>query len=238
MDKTGSTERFRNIHEGSKCFVLGAGTSLTNLDLTGIHQYPVICVNSSIILMPWNEPGDPLRRLWLSTDVLVMQWDYFWSKVVKFECTRIVRNSWSRMADRIKQVHVDYFIPRRTGGYKEPDWSECGLIGSSSILGSIDLSILMGCKKIFLLGVDHRMTGGHSHFWQLLPKEEWPQREGKPSNFSPCQRQQSRVFKSNFKTFDLLDKYAKGRNAQIFNCSPISEVASFEKMSLEDAIRG
>lgn len=229
------TEQFRNIHDGNKCFVCGAGITIGIQDLAGIHEYPVICVNSSVILMPWEEPGDERKRFWVSTDALCMQWDYFWNKVMRWEMTRIVRNSWSRNSSELKGSQINYYVPRRmTGDIKRKDK---GLMAGSSILSATDLALLMGCKKVFLLGVDHRNVNGHSHFWQLWPKKERPRREGKDGNYMPCQRQQGRVFKSNFRNFGVLDRYAKTIGAKIYNCSTVSEVKTFEYMSLEDALK-
>jgi len=234
IQNTSDTEQFRDIHIGNKCFVCGAGVSIGVVNLAGIHEYPVICVNSSVMLMPWQEPGDIQKRFWISTDVLCLQWSYFWDKVLRWEMTRIVRNSWSRNAHEFKGVKINYYIPRRTTEIKQ---AEEGLMGGSSILSAIDLALLMGNKKIFLLGVDHRNVNGNSHFWQLWPKKERPLRQGKPGNYMPCQRQQARVFKSNFRSFDILASYSKSIGATIFNCSSLSEVKSFEYMSLEEALK-
>lgn len=235
IHRMSDTEQFRGINAGNKCFVCGAGVSIGTQDLTGIHEYPVICVNSSVMLMPWGEPGDVQKRFWVSTDALCMQWDYFWSKVMRWEMTKVVRNSWARNAKEFKGAKMNYYLPRRASGdLKSKDQ---GLMGGSSILSAIDLALLMGSKKVFLLGVDHRNVNGNSHFWQLWPKKERPLRQGKPGNYAPCQRQQGRVFKSNFRNFDILARYAKTVDAQIYSCSTISQVTSFEYMSLEDALK-
>lgn len=229
------TEQYRNIHEGNKAFICGAGVTLGTMDLSGIHEYPVISINSSIMLLPWGEPGDILKRFWVSTDALCMQWDYFWNKVTKWELTRVVRNSWERQAKDFKGVPMSYYTPRRMNN--DIKFKEEGLMAGSSILSGIDLALLMGCKKVFLLGVDHRMINGNSHFWQLWPKKERPRRQGKPGNFMPCQRQQGRVFKSNHRNFDVLARYSKRIGAKIYNCSNASEVKTFEYISLEDALK-
>lgn len=235
IHKMSDTEQFRNIHAGNKCFVCGAGVTIGTLDLTGIREYPVVCVNSSVMLMPWEEPGDVQKRFWVSTDALVMQWDYFWNKVMRWEMTRVVRNSWARNSQELKNVQMNYYMARRASG--DIKVQEEGLMGGSSILSAVDLALLMGSKKVFLLGVDHRNIHSNSHFWQLWPKKERPQRQGKPGNYMPCQRQQGRVFKSNFRNFDILARYAKSIGATIYNCSTVSEVKSFEYMSLEDALK-
>ncbi len=234
IHKLSDTEQFRGIHQNNKCFVCGAGVTIGTLDLSGIHEYPVVCVNSSVILMPWDEPEEAKKRFWVSTDALCMQWDYFWSKVTRWEMTRVVRNSWARCAKDLKGVPMTYYLPRRTTDEIDPKGE--GLMAGSSILSAIDLALLMGCKKVFLLGVDHRMINGNSHFWQLWPKKNRPVRENKGSNYMPCQRQQGRVFKSNFRNFDRLDRYSKAIGAKIYNCSTASEVKQFEHISLEDAL--
>lgn len=234
LNKVNDVGRFRGIHEGSRCFVCGAGVTIGFLDLSGIHDSPVICVNSSILLMPWDEPGDSLMRFWVSTDALCMQWDYFWNRAMRWECTRIVRNSWHRHAPELRGAEMHYYVARRSG---PPSYEDNAIMGGSSILSAIDLSLLMGCKNIFLLGVDHRMINGNSHFWQFWPKKKRPKREGKPGNFFPCQRQQQRVFKSNMRNFELLNKYAESRGSKIYNCSPETTIKTFEKISFEDALK-
>lgn len=227
--------KFVDIHKGKKCFVAGAGPSIGLLDLEPIHKYPVISVNSSAILMPWEEPGDPLMRYWISTDMLVMQWDYFWQKVTQFDCTRIVRNSWARQMDKCKGVKFHYYAPRRSNGV--PNKKNDGLFGGSSILSATDLAIVLGCTEIYLLGVDHRMFHGKSHFWQYWDKNDRPVREGKGRDFMPCQRQQSRVFKSNLNTFTTVGKWAKANGAKIYNCSKQSKLEVFPTVSLEEALK-
>ena len=80
------------------------------------------------------------------------------------------------------------------------------------------------------------MVDGRSHFWQLWPKERQPKRDGKPQDYKPCQRQQGRVFQSNFRAFEIFVKYSKRLGAKIYNCSPVTEVGTFEKLSFEDAL--
>lgn len=224
-------EQFRNLHSGAKCYVCGAGVSIGAQDLSSIHSDVVICVNSAALLMPWHELGETLKRFWVSTDVLCAQWNYFWEKVVKFDCTRVVRESWARQAN-LKMVDLRFYAPRKT---QRPEWDQTGLLAGSSILSAIDLSLLMGCKKIVLLGVDHQMINGKSHFWQLWPKKDRPRREGKPDSFAPGHAQQTRVFASNMRQFSVLNTYAKSLGATIYNASPSSVLKDFCQISIEQA---
>lgn len=225
--------KFLNLHQDQKCFIVGAGPSVGFLDLSGIDQHPVICVNSSIVLMSWKDFGETNKRFWMSTDVLCQHWSYFRDYVLKADCVRLVRNSWKKYTNKWPEVKFHYFLP-----FTEKT-SNKGLLSTSSILAALDFAIYLGCKNIYLLGVDHRPLHGYSHFWQFLPRTDvrYPRRDGKPGDFFPCQRQQKRIFDENMQYFEILNNKAQTKNIKIFNCSSISEVKVFPKISLQDALR-
>lgn len=185
--------------------------------------------------MPWEIPGDPLSRFWVSTDYLCSQWSYFHSCVMKYDCTRIVRNSWAKSSEEIgKSNQFSFFVPRKHHDIADPN--EDALFGGSSILSAIDFALKLGCKQVYLLGVDHRNLHGNSHFWQFWPKKYRPKRESKSGDYQPCQRQQKRVFGSNMKVFAVLEKYSKKIGARIYNCSSLSDITVFEKITLSQAL--
>lgn len=224
---------FRNRHVGMKCFVVGAGPTLGFLNLEPIHNHVVISVNSSVIMMDW-DIGLPDRRYWISNDRLCLQWDYFWKYVLRGNCTKIVRTSWKKYDDKIKGHGFRYFEPRRDELVLSDD--DPGLCSVSSVPTAIDFAILTGCKKIYLLGVDQRMLHGNSHFWQFWDRKKWPIRKDKNKNFRPEQKHQVKVFEQNVKVFEVLNDYAKTKGSIIKNCSTISTLETFEKVSLSQAI--
>ncbi len=227
---------FRGIHAQEKCFIVAAGPSLIHLKLDPIFQHVVISINSSALLMPWTEEEvEDYRRFWISTDPLCIHWDYFWSHVARRECTRIVRTSWRQHYEKIKYYDFRFFEPRKTYVTLDPD--DGGLCSYSSVLAAIDFAILMRCKKIYLLGTDHRMLHNKSHFWEFQPKELWPRRSDKDRYFTPPKRQQFEIFERNIGMFRLLQKYAHDLDLEIYNCSAISTVDVFPKMSLEEALK-
>lgn len=227
---------FKGINDGAKCFIVGAGPSLVQLDLSGIFRYPVISINSSSLLMSWKDPADEdNKRFWISTDSLCIHWDYFWTNVVHYDCVRLVRTSWRRHYEKIKYCTFRFFEARKTYVSLEPD--DPGLCAYSSVLAAIDFAILMRCKKIYLLGVDHRMLHNKSHFWQFQPKEKWPRRNDKDRFFVPAKIQQTNVFVRNIGVFRLLNDFAASLGIEIYNCSHISTVEVFPKISLEDALK-
>jgi len=222
-----------NLHQGRKCFVVGAAPSVGFLDLTPIHDHVVISVNSSVLLMPWDEDGDTSSRFWISNDTLCVQWTYFWSHTIRSFCTKMVRTSWKKHDESLRGYNFRYFSPRKIPDGDDLNLVLDGLCSVSSVPTAIDLALLMGCKYIYLLGVDHKMTHGNSHFWQFYDKKKWPQRKDKHKNFRPEQKHQKEMFKQNILVFKSLKKYAEQLNAKIYNCSKISTVKVFEKIPFE-----
>ncbi len=227
----------KNCHVGEKCFVIGSGPSVAFLDLSDIHQHIVICSNSSILLVPWQTKDDAAdRRFWISNDSLCLQWSYFWTHVIRSCCTKLVRTSWRKYDDKIINYDFRYFAPRKSqiGETLDDDGSLCYV---SSVPSSIDLAIWMGCKKVYLLGVDHKMTHGNSHFWQFWSRDKWPERKDKHKFFRPEQKHQVKKFKENVIVFNTLKSYAKSKGVSINNCSHRSAIDIFDYKSLDQSLK-
>jgi len=210
-------------------FVVGAGPSLYQISRLQefqkeIFKHPVISVNSSILVMPWYD-GKPDDRYWISNDALVMRWTY-WPKVQKSKCIKIVRNSWEKYHDTVKNFLI--FNPRKTSeNIINPD--DIGLAYCSSIPSGVDLAIQMSCRMIFLLGVDHYMDKFRSHFWQY-----WHMRNQPKGPLSPQQQQKS-SFGFSVQTYNALKKFAKSRGIKIYNCSKDSKLDVFKKIDFMKA---
>ncbi len=229
----------KNIHDGSKCFIVGAGPSATFLNLEELDNHVVIIVNSSILLLKWevgtSDDVSLKNRYWISNDRLCCKWDYFWKNVLRAKCNKIVRTSWKPFEDKIRDHGFRYFKPRES---ERPPLSDDdgGLCSVSSIPTAIDLAVYTGCKKIYLIGVDQRMVHGNSHFWQFWDKKKWPRRSDKGKNFRPEQKHQVKVFDQNASVFKALKEYAARHSAIIKNCSNLSKLKVFDKISLDDAL--
>lgn len=225
--------RFVGIHTNQRCFVVGASPSLAFLDISKIHYHVVIAVNSAALLMPWDH-GDESKRFWLSNDALCLQWTYFYSHVLKAHCTKLVRTSWRKQDEEIRNHDFQYFAPRKQDVII--DSNDGGLCSVSSIPTAIDFALLMGCKPIYLLGVDQRMVHGNSHFWQFWDQSKWPQRMDKERNFRPEQKHQAQVFDQNIKVFVALKHYADQQSTPIYNCSSRSRLEIFPKIAFEESL--
>lgn len=252
---------FIGKHEGEVGFVLGAGTSLFSImkhkRYKEIFDHVVISINSSILATDWEE-GDSNKRYWTSNDVCCLHWSYFWNKVLRSNCNKLIRNSWQHKHKEFLD-HIDSFYEfcPRTGwegasnsineliygeGVKEPSTkdekdnaikeNEIGLCCISSIPSAIDFAIQSGCKKIFLLGIDHYVLGQKSHFWQYFHKLKQP--TVRVGGFKATIPMQEAMFKENMKTYSSLNRFAYKKDAKIYLCNPKSKVECYDKIDFDD----
>lgn len=219
----------RGKHFGETAFLFGAGPSLYEIYKSKyfhtIFNHVVISVNSSIILMPWSGANhEASKSYWISNDSRCMRWSW-WEKVKNSHCIKIVRDSWEPFEKELLGFYK--FSPRPTseGVIRKEDE---GLAYCSSIPTAIDLAIQMGCKKILLLGVDHKKIKGIEHFWQYLspkptytknPQDSWAYRQS--------------IFDTyNKMAFKALNNFAKENDANIYNITGSygSNVKEFENI--------
>jgi len=221
-----SYEDLIGTHPGECAFVVGAGTSLYPIskrkDFYDICKHVVISVNSSIILFPW-ESGLEDKRYWISTDSAVRGWTY-WKKVKRCKAHRLVRTSWKK---HYWEIPTFYCYPPRPTKEDVVIPGDKGLAYCGSTVGGIDLAIQMGCKKIFLLGIDNYFKGGKTHFWQFWDRKD------QPKGFVQPRTQQKSLFDFTQNVMKALNKYAEHEGAKIYNVSADSEVKAFSKIGFD-----
>lgn len=199
-------------HRGESCFVIGAGPSLWYLMhnplFTYLHTYGIsIVVNSGVLAIPD-------FHYFISNDALCRNWDW-WPIAKNGKGIKIVRNSWWKYREELKDFL--YFSPRSTSEDIIHSEDE-GLCYCSSIPSAIDLAIQMGCKNIFVLGLDQREYKGKHHFWQFF--------NNKPKQIKPAQarwKEQEKVFKFNNKSYKALRKFSEYKKCNIYNISHMME---------------
>jgi len=203
-------------------FILGAGPSLYfNMQepfFKELSKYGlIISVNSAILA------GEP--HFWISNDSLCMRWSW-WKNVKKSKCIKIVRNSWLKYKDDIRDFYI--FKPRNTPE-DVIDFEEKNLCYPCSVSSAIDLSIQLKCKNIFVLGLDHKLTEDKHHFWQYFKNQ--------PRQLKPAQAKwdvQKSVFPIHLKSYKALRGFAEYKNCKIYNCNSDSKVEIFEKIKFKD----
>lgn len=214
-------------HKGETAFVVGAGTSLKKAmdmpEFGHMHEHVVISVNSSILAMPWAD-GDSDKRYWISNDSATRYWSY-WQNVLDYKANKLVRDSWEPYYEEVPNFHI--FKPR-TGAWVND--AGHGLVPVSSVPSAIDLAIQMGCKRVYLVGVDHYFVADKSHFWQLWPKDKQPTTV---QHFAP-KPMQRKIFGDNMAFYELINGFAMHSGAKVHNLNHRSKVLAFEFLRPEE----
>lgn len=228
------TKLINKYKNNEKCYVIGAGLSLHKLiynkDFIKIQDSVVITVNSAILAMKW-EKGIQDNRYFVSDDFIVTKWSY-WNSVLSSKCNKVIRSSWVKHKDEIKGFNEFFIFEPRNTPENIINYNEKALAYASSVLSSIDLALQMGCKKIYLLGVDHYTDGWRSHFWQYWTYSKWPK-----GPLSPI-TQQKESFNHNIQAFEALKGFADYLGAEIYNCSKDSKVEVYKKIDFKETING
>ena len=227
--------RLKGKHTGENAFIIGAGPSLykelTNKRLDNrINDHVVVAVNSSCIIMDWDQ-GSSYKRYWISNDALCRRWSY-WEGLKKSKCIKVVRDSWERYYKEIPDFLQ--FSPRPTSeGVINPE--DEGLCYCSSVPSAVDLCLQMGCKRVFVLGVDHSVLKGKTHFWQFFDTKDRPFRFDRGM---ATLGEQNNAFRYNDLAYPALRGFADRLGAKVYNCNPNSRAIDvFDKIELEEALR-
>lgn len=219
--------------------ILGAGPSLRLFDFSNISNCHLFSINSSILKTKWDIPGQAdLMRVWISNDSLCRKWSYF-DKVKSDICFKVVRDSWLKYQDELKDFI--FFNPRKT---REDiiEESDDGLLYNSSVPSAIDLAIKLGFKEIYLFGIDHITENEKSHFWQFLSLKDQPKERisnGKtniylmPTKIMQPVSMQKNVWNMNIDVFKSLNNYANSKNVKIINVNDKKNSIPFEHKKFE-----
>lgn len=183
-------ERFTKIrnlkdkHKGQRCFVVATGPSLTIEDLDSLSSELTISMNSIVNVL------DKTRfrpSYYLIQDVTVL--DRIMNKIKQYNLANTfigIGNLGKNCRSEISTQKVDDFSKVKELAFYHCDtassWftinfnmkhhnpkfsSDCGTKiydGSTVTYSAIQLAFYMGCREVYLVGVDNNYSGGKTHF--------------------------------------------------------------------------
>ena len=254
-------EKFKNIHKGKKCFILGSGPSVNDFDLTKLKDEIVIGLNSFYIhphykdifsdsaskymlCSPLHGPSDawPEKR-WkemfeeyennIANHVIL----FFGLGVYKPDAKTIIEeHSLFKDFDLnyyfTSTVQDDWYLPKT----KHFDFSKNLTTASTSSVWGILLALYMGFDEIYLVGVDNNMI--------CLPKDNPRFIQGGIAHNDEEEITESGTFSWNYFTSFHLARTLKQyqfikmlNKNKIFNCSKVSMADMFPFVKYDDILR-
>lgn len=167
--------KFKDIHKGERCFIIGNGPSLKIEDLDTLHDHNEICFGVNRIYLSYsNTTWRP--NYYVAVDALIVQNDK--QKIQSMEETKFIRHFYKM--DNMWEKESEYEFCGLTARPGEPQFSldivNGVYIGNTVIYDAIQIAVYMGFEEIYLLGVD--MTSGKrpedegAHFYKVPNKNE------------------------------------------------------------------
>lgn len=208
-------EHFHNRHAGKVGIVLGAGPSIAKMDKNFILKHPVIAVNSSILL-------DPSIPYWVSDDIAVSNWSYFYKELKESSCYKFMYKSKLGSFEK-------FFGPNKSVLFEHDWWYQPStgkknmsgvvirrdsfdkIIGARTSSGSaIHIMAIMGCDPIVLCGMDNGVRNDKRYFWEGVSKVS--RLDGKPNrgawdkfDYNGVQEYFSDLYLENKNSINILD---------------------------------
>lgn len=167
--------KFKDIHKGERCFIIGNGPSLRMDDLDTLHDHNEICFGVNRIYLSY--PNTKWRpNYYVAVDALIVQNDR--QKIQSMEETKFIRHFYKM--DNMWEKESEYEFCGLTARPGEPQFSldivDGVYIGNTVVYDAIQIAVYMGFEEIYLLGVD--MTSGKraededAHFYKVSNKKE------------------------------------------------------------------
>ena len=150
-------KRFKGLHKGQRCFIIGTGPSLTIEDLENLKGEITFGSNRIFEIFPktsWRP------TYFITQDITLIK--KFEEDMKAMECQQMFLplNVWRRFQDK---KDITYFILRHKDFY--PGMAEFSTHlnwyvgqGYTVTYGAIQLAFYMGFKEVYLVGIDHNYS--------------------------------------------------------------------------------
>ncbi len=158
--------KFRDIHQGEGCFIIGNGPSLKKMDLSPLKQYHTFGLNK-IYLMFDNVDLQLSYHVAMNPFVIQQSAEQFES----LRCPSFL--SYKAAKNFVRPLTHIYFL--LTGAFTAfcPDITHGISEGGTVTYAAMQIAFYMGFSQVFLIGVDHHFTtSGNPNEKQVLQGDD------------------------------------------------------------------
>ncbi len=209
-------EQFKNLHKGKRCFVIGNGSSLNQLDLSLLEKEITLGCNN-IHLMKDFKPKYWCISDWWVADKIKADIDKWGSEIIKFSSDR----HHNKIMPLFNNCHV---IKVLEGSGFSDDMAKGFYQGYSVTYFMLQIAYYMGCNPIYLIGIDGIKKEKMDSFFL--------ERNGKvPHTDLELIKKQTDLSHIAFK---VAREFLEAKGIKIFNATPDSVVESFKKIGYSE----
>ncbi len=233
-------EEYNGKHKDKTCFVIGAGPSISDLNLELLRDHVTIAVNSGYVAVPWAD-------FFISDDWSIVHWNYVFKDLRESKTTVALLYD-NKLANCAPWFGDRSVLFRHRKGISVPDkYSHTDkkyFIGETrtSVGSAIMVAHIMGCSNIVLLGIDCCRQSGLRYFWQMPSFQgDRPFRNDRVpvDNYAKCK------IAGEVTDYDLVDIFrtwnslgsAINKKCKVYNASRISKLSIFQRITLEECLK-
>lgn len=228
-----ANEKFRNLHLGQRCFILGTGPSLRNVNYSLLEDEIILGVN-------YLYKGEIINSIKPRYYFLYDEgfYDYCFNDLIEIletlpDTTLFVR---TKANSKIKSNNLNdekiYYQSCNLvqhSDYIRTDITKNVTAPFNVLIGCIQTAIFMGFKEIYLLGSDFNSftTPNYEHFYDDLDEKQT-----RPSLLAEELKFYSIVAYHHY----ALEKYARNIGVDIYNLTTNSLLDAYRKIEFQDII--
>lgn len=228
-------KKYKNIHKGKRCFVIGNGPSLTVDDLETLHSNGEICFGCNKVYRIYDNTNWRADYL-VVTDYRVIE-EMRKDDVVSLPGTKFITDEIHRrneaLLDGFEEVHFfqEAYYPRNYPRFSN-DITKGVYLGWTVIYDlSLQIAAYMGFEEIYLLGVDLSFTkdigkNKNEHFIKnYIKKEDEHLYKNVGDDVSL-----PRIIRA----FEKADKYSRKHGFRIYNATRGGNLEAFERVDFDN----
>lgn len=156
----GEIAKYKDLHKGERCFIIGNGPSLRASDLEVLHQNGVVTFASNRV---YHMFGDTAWRptYYASEDITILK--SIQEEVSQIPCAARFIPANLKWYENVDIANATYFYMDYKGEYTDTyglslNAAKAVRCRGTVTISCIQLAIYMGFKEIYLLGVDHNYS--------------------------------------------------------------------------------
>lgn len=229
--------RFKGIHAGERCFIIGNGPSLSEKDLDVLEKLQIPCFGfNRIYLMFEKTKWKP--KYYISQDELTLM-----------NCTSEV----SQMGIQIKFIPLalkyyhHIYIPKAFYFHLKPasndmieaseDISKYVCATTTVACTAIQFAVYMGFKEIYLLGVDHNFSQYKNSKGEIVTDSTVKDYFSENYNTDKQQLYIPSLDKST-SAFIKMKEYCDQHNIKVYNATRGGKLEVFPRLDFDEVIKG
>jgi len=209
--------------ERHECIIICNGPSIKSFDMSLISEKDCFSMNRAYLAF---EDWGFVPKYFVCVNELVLE--QFCSDINKIEAHKFINHSKKNLFSKSSNFLMLAFKDRVVDTFKSR------LSTSATVtFVSIQIAMIMGYKKIGIIGLDHSFSGpGSPH--ETLKADSKDDNHFLPNYFSGGIKWEYPDLERNERGYNLLRSYAEKNNVEIYDCTEGGKSNAFNKLKIED----